>query len=53
MNLEKITSKSIAEGTFEETFLEDGFFVLTSKNDSTAVEILEREIDSSYIQFHF
>ncbi|WP_422106749.1 helix-turn-helix transcriptional regulator [Winogradskyella sp.] len=53
MNLEKITSKSVARGTFDETFIEDSFFVLTTKNDTDVVEILEREIDSTYIQFHF
>ena len=53
MNTEKTPLKSIATGTFQETFIEDGFFVLTHKNENDAVEILEREIDSSYIQFHF
>lgn len=53
MKIENNTRKSIAEGTFDETFIEDGFFVLTHKNENDTVEILEREIDSSYIQFHF
>lgn len=53
MNSGKTFSKSIATGTFKETFIEDGFFVLTYKNENATVEILEREIDSSYIQFHF
>lgn len=53
MNLNISTSKSVARGTFEETFLEDGFFVLMHKNENNDVEILEREIDSSYLQFHF
>lgn len=53
MNLENKTLKSVATGTFDETILEDGFFVLTSKNESDTPLILEREIDSSYIQFHF
>ncbi|WP_418636724.1 helix-turn-helix transcriptional regulator [Winogradskyella sp.] len=53
MNLENTGLKSIAKGTFEETRIEDGFFVLTHKNENDTVEILEREIDSSYIQFHF
>ena len=53
MNLKKKALKSVASGTFDETYLEDGFFVLTSKNENDTVEILEREIDSSYIQFHF
>lgn len=53
MNTEKITLKSIATGTFDETYIEDGFFILTSKNDDDEPKVLEREIDSSYIQFHF
>ena len=53
MNLEKSNLKSIATGTFDETFIEDGFFVLAHKNENDTIKILEREIDSSYIQFHF
>jgi len=53
MNFDKKVMKSIAQGTFEETYLDDGFFVLTSQNENDATEIIEREIDSSYIQFHF
>lgn len=53
MNLEKSTSKSVARGTFDETYIEDGFFVLTHKNEKDTVQILEREIDSTFIQFHF
>tara|TARA_R110002111_G_scaffold74771_1_gene118711 strand:+ start:27 stop:926 length:900 start_codon:yes stop_codon:yes gene_type:complete len=53
MNLEKSSPKSIATGTFDETLIEEGFFVLTHKNENDTIEILEREIDSSYIQFHF
>jgi len=53
MNSEKKDLKSIAKGTFEETYLEEGFFVLTHKNENVTVEILERKIDNSYIQFHF
>ena len=45
--------KSVAKSTFTETFIEDGFFVLIRKNDSNINEVLEREIDSSFIQFHF
>lgn len=53
MNFKKTASKSIAKSTFDETYIEDGFFVLTYKNENNDVQILEREIDSSYIQFHF
>ncbi|GGI56371.1 helix-turn-helix transcriptional regulator [Winogradskyella haliclonae] len=53
MKIEKSSLKSVAVGSFNETFLEDGFFVLSYKNDNEAVEVVERRIDSSYIQFHF
>lgn len=53
MNLENSGQKSVARGTFDETFIEDGFFVLTYKNDENTVQILERDIDSTFIQFHF
>lgn len=53
MKIENSGPKSVATSAFDETFIEDGFFVLTYKNESETVEILEREIDSSYIQFHF
>lgn len=53
MKSEKIALKSVAKGTFDETWIEDGFFVLSRKNENDDVEVLERKIDSSYIQFHF
>ena len=46
-------SKNIARGSFKETKLDDGFFVLTYQNESNATQIVEREIDSRFIQFHF
>ncbi|MCK5402039.1 MAG: helix-turn-helix transcriptional regulator [Flavobacteriaceae bacterium] len=45
--------KNIAKGFFEETKIDDDFNVLTYQNNSVKVKILEREIDSSFIQFHF
>ena len=53
MNLENNYPKSIAKGFFDETFIESGFFILTYKNDNKNIEVVERNIDSSYIQFHF
>lgn len=47
------TTKTIAKGTYTETCLENGFYVLVSKNENTFTEVIERQIDSSYIQFHF
>ena len=45
--------KSIAQGSFDETLIEEGFFILSKRNDSDVVEIFERDINNSYIQFHF
>ncbi|MDG5490664.1 helix-turn-helix transcriptional regulator [Psychroserpens sp. SPM9] len=46
-------AKNIARSSFDETKLDEGFFVLTYQNESHAVQTLEREIDSRFIQFHF
>lgn len=53
MKLGKSALKSIAAGTFNEVNIEEGFFVLTCKNDGDNTKVIEREIDSSFIQFHF
>lgn len=53
MNTSLKDSKSTAKSTFNETFLEDGFLILTSKNETTEVNLFERDIDSRFIQFHF
>jgi len=45
--------ENIAEGSFEEVFIEDGFYVLKIQNDSIQNQKVTREIDSSFIQFHF
>jgi len=45
--------KSIATGSYEEVLVESGFFVLKIQNDSEEETLVEREIDSSFIQFHF
>ncbi|MEL6974034.1 MAG: AraC family transcriptional regulator [Bacteroidota bacterium] len=45
--------KSIATGSYEEVLVESGFFVLKIQNDTDEETLAEREIDSSYIQFHF
>ena len=53
MNLEKSNSKSIAKVLFTKLLLKTAFFILSHKNENDTVNILERAIDSSYIQFHF
>ncbi|MDX1327435.1 MAG: AraC family transcriptional regulator [Arenibacter sp.] len=45
--------KNIAQGSFEEVFVEDGFYLLKIQNDSIDSQSVTREIDSTYIQFHF
>ena len=45
--------KNIAKGSFLETVIESGFVVMTYQNESSEIQLLEKEIDSSFIQFHF
>ena len=52
-NIDFSDSKNVARGSFEESKLDDGFFVLTYQNESNTIQIVEREINSNFIQFHF
>lgn len=45
--------KYIAEGLLEEIWIEDHFQVLKMKNDKDESQTVVREIDSSFIQFHY
>ena len=45
--------KNVAEGSFKEVLIEDGFYVLKIQNDTPHIQKVSREIDSSFIQFHF
>ena len=45
--------KNIAKGSFQEVFIQDGFFVLKIQNDTAEMQHIVREIDSTFIQFHF
>lgn len=45
--------KNVAKGTFLETLIDNGFSILTYQNNNNHLEIVERDIDSSFIQFHF
>ncbi|MEM9648200.1 MAG: AraC family transcriptional regulator, partial [Bacteroidota bacterium] len=45
--------ESIAKGSYGEILVEEGFYVLKIQNDTEENTIVEREIDSSFIQFHF
>ena len=54
-DLQSVSSKqkNSAQGSFLETVIEKGFLVMTHQNETTEVQLLEKEIDSSFIQFHF
>lgn len=45
--------KNVAKGSFNEVGVEEGVLVLTYKNETTKTQLLAKEIDSDYIQFHF
>lgn len=45
--------KNNAAGSFEDIQIEEGFYVFKIQNNSPLPQQLNRDIDSSYIQFHF
>ncbi|MFI2741820.1 helix-turn-helix transcriptional regulator [Zhouia sp. PK063] len=45
--------KNNAQGTIEETLIEEGFIMLKVQNDTDEPQEFTREIDSNFIQFHF
>jgi AraC-like DNA-binding protein len=45
--------KNIAEGVFEKTRLEEGFYLLKFQNEQKQPVKILRNINSNYIQFHF
>ena len=48
-----MSEKSIAQGIYDETQVETGFFILKFTNDSTENQYFKREVNSNFIQFHF
>lgn len=46
-------SKNIAKGSFEELLIENGFYVLKIQNNTSDIKHVTREINRSYVQFHF
>ncbi|MBT8184440.1 MAG: AraC family transcriptional regulator [Eudoraea sp.] len=45
--------KNNAEGSFREVFIEEGFYVLKIQNETDNIRKITRDIDSTFIQFHF
>ena len=53
INNEEESKKNVAQSSFDETKVENGFLVLTYKNDGNEMQNLVKEINSDYIQFHY
>ena len=53
INNEEESKKNVAQSSFDETKVENGFLVLTYKNDGNETQSLVKEINSDYIQFHY
>lgn len=49
----KLKEENIAGGFLEETKIEEGFNILKIQNDTGSPQKITRNIDSSYLQFHF
>ncbi|MDE3742314.1 AraC family transcriptional regulator [Maribacter polysaccharolyticus] len=45
--------ENVVQGSYTEVLIEDGFYVLKVQNDSLEKQVVVREIDSTFIQFHF
>ena len=45
--------KNIAVSLTEETKVEEGFYILKFQNETSDKQVVEREVDTSFIQFHF
>lgn len=46
-------TENIAQSTFEEAKIDDGFSILTFKNEKNIAQSIAKETDSNFIQFHF
>ncbi len=53
MNTSNSTTKSVAQGSFDTLVNDKGFLVLAYTNTLAVAQTIERQIDSSFIQFHF
>ncbi len=47
------TLENNASGLYRETLIEQGFFILKFNNETAEKQVVTRQVDSSYIQFHF
>ncbi len=47
------SEKSIAQGIYEETTVEEGFYILKCSNETGLSKYFRREVNADFIQFHF
>lgn len=52
-NTSEGTPKNVAQGTFDETQIEEGFLVLTYQNESKEIQQVIKDVNHDFIQFHF
>ena len=52
-NMEERGLKNVAQGTYNETEVEEGFTVLSCQNENMEMQNIGREIERDVIQFHF
>ncbi len=45
--------KNVAQGFYEETVIETGFFILKFNNETSDSQVFAREVNSNFVQFHF
>lgn len=45
--------ENVAKGSFDEVLIDHGFFVLKIQNDDAHKQTISKQIDISFIQFHF
>lgn len=48
-----MNDKNVAEGSFQEIFVEPGFLVIKFQNETAQIQQFNRKIDRSFLQFHF
>jgi AraC-like DNA-binding protein len=45
--------KNVVEGIYNETPIEEGFFILKFENETDEVQLFRRQVSQDFIQFHF
>lgn len=51
--MKPVLTDNTQEGIYDETSIEDGFFILKFENETAKNKIFKREVSAHFIQFHF